>query len=152
MNQAYVYDAVRTPFGKFGSGLAGVRPDDLAAHVVREAVNRAPALDVERIDEVVFGNANGAGEENRNVARMATLARNPVDSPQGKARMECGAENQPPHRDHLLGSNRQIRCKDRASARSAVRAGRRFDDRARLMDCPARPPLAIQTDNRKVNA
>jgi acetyl-CoA acetyltransferase family protein len=73
MNQAFVYDAVRTPFGKFGSGLAGVRPDDLAAHVIGEIVKRAPKLDVERIDEVVFGNANGAGEENRNVARMAIL-------------------------------------------------------------------------------
>ena len=73
MNQAFVYDAVRTPFGKFGSGLAGVRPDDLAAHVIRESVKRAPGLDPERIDEVVFGNANGAGEENRNIARMGTL-------------------------------------------------------------------------------
>ncbi|MBO9706294.1 MAG: 3-oxoadipyl-CoA thiolase, partial [Arthrobacter sp.] len=63
MNQAYVYDAVRTPFGKFGSGLAGVRPDDLAAHVVRESVRRAPGLDATRIDEIVFGNANGAGQE-----------------------------------------------------------------------------------------
>lgn len=63
MNQAFVYDAVRTPFGKFGSGLAAVRPDDLAAHVIKESVQRAPSLDVERIDEVVFGNANGAGEE-----------------------------------------------------------------------------------------
>src|SRR5437879_11061986 len=51
------------------------------------------------------------------------LARGPVDSPQRKARMKSGAENQPPHRDHLLGSDRQIRCKDRASARSAVLAG-----------------------------
>jgi acetyl-CoA acyltransferase len=73
MSQAFVYDAVRTPFGKFGSGLAAVRPDDLAAHVIRESVKRAPGLDPERIDEVVFGNANGAGEENRNIARMGTL-------------------------------------------------------------------------------
>ncbi|MEO5321642.1 3-oxoadipyl-CoA thiolase, partial [Arthrobacter sp. CC3] len=51
MNQAFVYDAVRTPFGKFGSGLAGVRSDDLAAHVIGEIVKRAPKLDVERIDE-----------------------------------------------------------------------------------------------------
>ncbi|MHA7301740.1 3-oxoadipyl-CoA thiolase, partial [Pseudarthrobacter sp. MDT1-22] len=49
MNQAFVYDAVRTPFGKFGSGLAAVRPDDLAAHVITESVKRAPGLDPERI-------------------------------------------------------------------------------------------------------
>lgn len=73
MTDCYVYDAIRTPFGKFGGALAGVRPDDLAAHVVREIVGRAAALDPSRIDEVVFGNANGAGEENRDVARMAVL-------------------------------------------------------------------------------
>lgn len=71
MNQAFVYDAVRTPFGKFGSGLATVRPDDLAAHVIKESVKRAPGLDPERIEEVVFGNANGAGEENRNTPGWA---------------------------------------------------------------------------------
>ena len=73
MTDAYVYDAVRTPFGKFGGALAGIRPDDLAAHIVRASVARMPELDPGAIDEVVFGNANGAGEENRNVARMASL-------------------------------------------------------------------------------
>ncbi|MDP9443493.1 MAG: thiolase family protein [Actinomycetota bacterium] len=69
----YVADAVRTPIGKHGGALAGVRPDDLAAHVVRALVDRAPALDPRRIDEVIFGDANQAGEDNRNVARMAAL-------------------------------------------------------------------------------
>jgi Thiolase, N-terminal domain len=64
----YLYDAVRTPFGKYGGALAGVRPDDLAAHVVQALVGRAPALDPARVDEIVLGNANGAGEDNRNVA------------------------------------------------------------------------------------
>ncbi|WP_129359439.1 MULTISPECIES: thiolase family protein [Micrococcaceae] len=73
MHSAYVYDAVRTPFGKYGGGLSGVRPDDLAAFVVRRLVERAPGLDGQSVDEVYLGNANGAGEENRNVARMATL-------------------------------------------------------------------------------
>lgn len=77
MNDAFVYDAVRTPFGRYGGALAGIRPDDLAAHVLRSLVDRAPGLAGEgargHVDEVVFGNANGAGEENRNVARMATL-------------------------------------------------------------------------------
>jgi acetyl-CoA acetyltransferase len=69
----YLYDAVRTPFGKYGGALAGVRPDDLAAYVVRTLVDRAPALERGRVDEIVIGNANGAGEDNRNVARMAGL-------------------------------------------------------------------------------
>ncbi|MFM9370030.1 thiolase family protein [Streptomyces sp. Da 82-17] len=69
----YVVDAVRTPVGKYGGGLAGVRPDDLAAHVIRELLARTPELDPARIGDVYFGNANGAGEENRNVARMAAL-------------------------------------------------------------------------------
>jgi acetyl-CoA C-acetyltransferase len=73
MQQVYVYDAVRTPFAKLGGGLAKVRPDDLAANVIKAMVERYPNLDHSKIDEVVFGNANGAGEENRNVARMASL-------------------------------------------------------------------------------
>src|SRR5699024_11011055 len=70
---AFVYDAVRTPFGTYGGALAGIRPDDLAATIVSALVARSPDLAPERIDDVVFGNANGAGEENRNVARMAVL-------------------------------------------------------------------------------
>ncbi|MGW8065572.1 thiolase family protein [Streptomyces ziwulingensis] len=73
MKDVYVVDAVRTPFGKYNGGLAGVRPDDLAAHAVRELLARTPALDPARVEDVYFGNANGAGEENRNVARMAAL-------------------------------------------------------------------------------
>jgi 3-oxoadipyl-CoA thiolase len=72
MAHAFVVDAVRTPVGKYGGGLAHVRPDDLAALVVGEAVRRA-GIDPEAIDEVVLGAANQAGEDNRNVARMATL-------------------------------------------------------------------------------
>jgi acetyl-CoA acetyltransferase family protein len=73
MSTSYVLDAVRTPFGRYGGGLAGVRPDDLGAHVVRTLLERAPDLDPAAIDDVLFGNANGAGEDNRNVARMAAL-------------------------------------------------------------------------------
>ncbi|NKX53555.1 thiolase family protein [Arthrobacter mobilis] len=92
MNQAYLYDAVRTPFGKFGGGLAGVRPDDLAAEVVKASVSRAKDLDPAHIDEVVFGNANGAGEENRNVARMATLlAGLPTSIPGTTVNRLCGS-------------------------------------------------------------
>ncbi|MCC3268192.1 thiolase family protein [Arthrobacter gengyunqii] len=92
MNQAYIYDAVRTPFGKFGGALAGVRPDDLGAQVIRAAVDRAPGLDPAAVDEVVFGNANGAGEENRNVARMSSLlASLPTSVPGTTVNRLCGS-------------------------------------------------------------
>jgi acetyl-CoA acetyltransferase family protein len=68
---AFLYDAVRTPFGRYGGALAKVRPDDLAAHVVKALEKRG--LDPGRVDEVVFGDANQAGEDNRNVGRMAVL-------------------------------------------------------------------------------
>jgi len=64
---------VRTPVGKYGGALAAVRPDDLAAHVVRSLLDRSPGLDPARVDDIFLGNANGAGEENRNVALMAAL-------------------------------------------------------------------------------
>ncbi|MGS2618975.1 thiolase family protein [Micromonospora sp. LZ34] len=73
MADVFILDAARTPIGRYGGALADVRPDDLAAHVVRALVDRSPDLDPVMIDEVVFGNANGAGEDNRNVARMAVL-------------------------------------------------------------------------------
>jgi len=72
MTEAFVLDGVRTPIGRYAGSLAHVRPDDLAALVVREAVARA-GVDPELIDEVVLGAANQAGEDNRNVARMAVL-------------------------------------------------------------------------------
>jgi 3-oxoadipyl-CoA thiolase len=72
MTHAFVLDGVRTPIGRYGGSLSGVRPDDLAALVVREAVTRS-GVDAELIEEVVLGAANQAGEDNRNVARMAVL-------------------------------------------------------------------------------
>lgn len=70
---AYICDAVRTPFGRYGGALAGVRTDDLAAVPLRALVERQPHLDWLRVDDVIFGCANQAGEDNRNVARMALL-------------------------------------------------------------------------------
>ena len=73
MQHAFLVDGVRTPIGSIGGALAEVRPDDLAAHVIRALVARHPGLDPARIGDVVLGCANQAGEDNRNVARMAAL-------------------------------------------------------------------------------
>ncbi|WP_085994436.1 thiolase family protein [Oceanobacillus senegalensis] len=73
MKDVVIVDAVRTPIGRYKGALKHVRPDDMASEVIKGIVNRQPKLPVEEIEEVIFGNANGAGEENRNVARMAAL-------------------------------------------------------------------------------
>src|SRR5689334_3662020 len=72
MNRAVIVSAVRTPIGRHGGGLASVRPDDLAAVVLRAAVERA-GVDASTVDDVIMGCTNQAGEDNRNVARMAAL-------------------------------------------------------------------------------
>jgi acetyl-CoA acetyltransferase family protein len=73
MSRAYICDAIRTPFGRYGGGLSSVRTDDLAAAPIRALMARNPGLDWGRIDDVILGCANQAGEDNRNVARMAAL-------------------------------------------------------------------------------
>jgi 3-oxoadipyl-CoA thiolase len=73
MNTAYIIDAVRTPIGKFGGALGSIRPDDLLAHVIRALLTRNPGIDPAAIEDVIAGDANQAGEDNRNVARMAAL-------------------------------------------------------------------------------
>lgn len=96
MQDVFVYHGVRTPFGKVGGALSGQRPDDLAALVISELVEQAPGLDRENaaeiVGEVILGNANGAGEENRNVARMAwLLAELPVSVPGTTINRLCGS-------------------------------------------------------------
>ncbi|HEY1853625.1 MAG TPA: thiolase family protein [Solirubrobacterales bacterium] len=93
MTAAYVYEAVRTPFGRYAGALAGVRADDLGAHVIRALLERLPDLDPgEAIDDVIFGNANGAGEDNRDVARMAVLlAGLPTSVPGATVNRLCGS-------------------------------------------------------------
>lgn len=73
VQSAYIVDALRTPIGRYGGALASVRPDDLAAWVIRKLLERNPSVDVNLIEDVVFGAANQSGEDNRNVARMAAL-------------------------------------------------------------------------------
>jgi acetyl-CoA acetyltransferase len=92
MPDAYVLDAIRTPFGRYDGALAGVRPDDLAAHAVRALLERSPSVDPARIDDVIFGDANAAGEDNRNVARMAVLlAGLPTTVPGATVNRLCGS-------------------------------------------------------------
>ncbi|HWF35170.1 MAG TPA: thiolase family protein [Solirubrobacteraceae bacterium] len=92
MSAAYVYDAVRTPFGRYGGALSGIRPDDLAAHALRALLERSPDLDPARIDDVLLGDANAAGEDNRNVARMAVLlAGLPTTVPGATINRLCGS-------------------------------------------------------------
>jgi acetyl-CoA acetyltransferase family protein len=89
---AYIYGAVRTPFGRYGGALAKTRPDDLAAGALRALLNRAPELDPAAIEDVILGNANGAGEDNRDVARMAVLlAGLPTSVPGATVNRLCGS-------------------------------------------------------------
>jgi 3-oxoadipyl-CoA thiolase len=73
MKTAYIIDAVRTPIGKYGGGLSSVRPDDLLAHVIKAILQRNPGIDPNAIEDIIAGDANQAGEDNRDVARMAAL-------------------------------------------------------------------------------
>ncbi|HEX3298171.1 MAG TPA: thiolase family protein [Nocardioides sp.] len=95
MGDAFIYASLRTPFGRYAGALAGSRPDDLAAAVVRGVVERAPNLDPADLDDVILGCANGAGEDNRNVGRMAVLlAGLPVSVPGVTVNRLCGSSLQ----------------------------------------------------------
>jgi acetyl-CoA acyltransferase len=92
MPTSFVYDAVRTPFGRLGKALSGIRPDDLAATTLSAIAARNPNLDPATIDDVILGDANGAGEDNRNVARMAAiLAGFPTSVPGVTTNRLCGS-------------------------------------------------------------
>ncbi|PTA46911.1 3-oxoadipyl-CoA thiolase [Micromonospora sp. RP3T] len=92
MTVAYLVAGVRTPIGRYAGALAGVRPDDLAAHVIRELVARHPSVDWARTDDVILGCANQAGEDNRNVARMAALLGGlPAEVPGSTVNRLCGS-------------------------------------------------------------
>ncbi|QZY47070.1 thiolase family protein [Mycolicibacterium austroafricanum] len=108
MSTAFLYAATRTPFGRYNGALAEVRPDDLAAASLTALLDRTPELDPERIDDVILGNANGAGEENRNVARMALLlAGMPVTVPGSTVNRLCGSSL-----DATIAATRAIECGD----------------------------------------
>lgn len=105
---SFVYAAVRTPFCRFGGSLAEVRPDDLAATALGGVLDKVPDLDRSEIDDVVWGNANGAGEDNRNVGRMAVLlAGLPVTVPATTVNRLCGSSL-----DAAIVASRAIECGD----------------------------------------
>ena len=105
MNEAFICDAIRTPIGRYGGALSAVRPDDLAAVVLRELVRRNAQLDPAAVDDVILGCANQAGEDNRNVARMsALLAGLPVEVPGATLNRLCGSGL-----DAVAGASRMIR-------------------------------------------
>lgn len=92
MTQAFICDAIRTPFGRYGGALSGVRTDDLGAVPIRALIERNPQLDWTTVDDVIYGCANQAGEDNRNVARMAALlAGLPQDVPGTTVNRLCGS-------------------------------------------------------------
>jgi 3-oxoadipyl-CoA thiolase len=104
MSDAFICDAIRTPIGRYGGALSQVRPDDLAAIVLRGLLERNPGLDAAAIDDVILGCANQAGEDNRNVARMAALlAGLPVDVPGATLNRLCGSGM-----DAIAGASRLI--------------------------------------------
>jgi acetyl-CoA acyltransferase len=92
VDQAFICDAIRTPFGRYGGALAGIRTDDLAAIPIRTLMERHPGVDWAALDEVSLGCANQAGEDNRNVGRMAALlAGLPVEVPANTVNRLCGS-------------------------------------------------------------
>jgi 3-oxoadipyl-CoA thiolase len=92
MTEAFICDAVRTPFGRYGGALASVRADDLAAVPIAALIQRNPGVDWKQVDDIYYGCANGAGEDNRNVGRMAALlAGLPVEVPANTINRLCGS-------------------------------------------------------------
>lgn len=108
MRNVYVIDAVRTPIGKYGGALSSVRPDDLLAHVIKELLARNKSVDPTDIEDVVAGDANQAGEDNRNVARMAALlAGLPTSVAGNTVNRLCASGLQA-----IMDASRQIMCED----------------------------------------
>lgn len=108
MKDVYIIDAVRTPVGKYGGSLGSIRPDDLLAHVIRSLIQRNPSVDINAIEDVIAGDANQAGEDNRDVARMAALlAGLPVTVPGNTVNRLCASGLQA-----IMDAARQVMCGD----------------------------------------
>lgn len=108
MKGVFVIDSIRTPIGKYGGALSSIRPDDLLAHVLRSLIERNPSIDVNAIEDVIAGDANQSGEDNRNVARMASLlAGLPVTIAGNTVNRLCASGLQA-----IMDATRQIICGD----------------------------------------
>lgn len=108
MKAAYIIDAVRTPIGKYGGKLSSIRPDDLLAYVIGALLRRNDGIDISAIEDVIIGDANQAGEDNRNVARMAALiAGLPVSVPGNTVNRLCGSGLQ-----SIMDAARAIMCNE----------------------------------------
>lgn len=108
MQPVYIIDAIRTPIGKYGGALSSVRPDDLLAHVIKELLKRNSSVDINDIEDVIAGAANQAGEDNRNVARMAALlAGLPVTVGGNTVNRLCASGLQA-----IMDAARQVMCGD----------------------------------------
>lgn len=108
MKTAYVIDCIRTPVGRYGGALSSIRPDDLLAHVIKELLIRNSSIDMNAIEDVIAGAANQAGEDNRNVARMASLlAGLPVTVPGVTVNRLCASGM-----EAIMNAARQIMCGD----------------------------------------
>src|SRR6266508_7002282 len=106
MTDAFICDAIRTPFGRYGGALASVRTDDLAAIPIKALMERNPKVDWAALDDVIYGCANQAGEDNRNVARMALLlAGLPKEVPGTTVNRLCGSSL-----DAVATAARAIKC------------------------------------------
>src|SRR5258705_4866964 len=108
MKEVFIVDAIRTPIGKYGGALSSVRPDDLLAHVIRSLIERNPSIDVNAIEDIIAGDANQSGEDNRNVARMASLlAGLPVTVAGNTVNRLCASGLQA-----IMDATRQVMCGD----------------------------------------
>src|SRR5678815_1634787 len=108
MKLVYVIDAIRTPIGRYGGALSHIRPDDLLAHVIKALITRNPKIDINAIEDVIAGAANQAGEDNRNVARMAALlAGLPVTVAGNTVNRLCASGLQA-----IMDAARQVMCGD----------------------------------------
>src|SRR5215470_6643272 len=139
MREVFVIDAVRTPIGKYGGVLSSVRPDDLLAHVIKALLERNSSVDPNSIEDVIAGDANQAGEDNRNVARMAALlAGLPVSVAGATINRLCASGL-----EAIMNGARQVMCGD---AELIIAAGVESMSRAPFVMSKATSPFQRQTE------
>ncbi|MEM7430279.1 MAG: 3-oxoadipyl-CoA thiolase [Pseudomonadota bacterium] len=139
MSRVFICDYVRTPIGRYGGALSSVRADDLAALPIRGLIDRNPELDWSRLDDLILGAANQAGEDNRNIARMAVLLSDLPDSIPGVTINRLCASGM----DAVIAAARQIRC---GEADLVVAGGSESMSRAPLVMPKAETAFSRRTD------